>query len=548
MRKSIKHIILAVSAVIAGAACEKAPEAPALQAARIDVTISTHLNEDGAIDQAVWNTRDVVGFLFTESATPSLTTVSPITPDAPSSRFTFSTDAKEGDNIFAFYPASAAIYTDGNITTRLPERQDGTITPFFIGSSAFSSSPVKMTINPAWCTVYAKVSIGNYSIKKAVMTGNNGEKIAGDITINPENLKTEASETSVTVEFSTPLDCRLSEISFPISIAPVTFTKGYTIVYTTETGEEITYTTEENTVAEMSGRIDVGGAKGNKATELLVCGDNHLYLIDARVAATQGFEKAILWHWDAKSVMETIGKDGLRLDDCKPVDNNTKILVTSSRGFALLLDKETEKMLWYSNSSIQAHSAELLPGNRIAVACSTGGDCVQIFDIATPNKVVFSDPLDSAHGVVWNEKKQRLYAIGGTSLKVYKLKDWESSEPKLTLDKIINTSSFVTGLHDLTYVGPKTLLLAGRGCALYNIENDSFLKLNRFNSSTALKSVNYNETTGECWYVDATRPEGDFSWSSKTIHYTDNVQSSKADKLTISDIPINMYKCRVFNW
>ena len=68
MRKSIKHIILAVSAVIAGAACEKAPETPALQAARIDVTISTHLNEDGAIDQAVWSTRDVVGFLFTESA------------------------------------------------------------------------------------------------------------------------------------------------------------------------------------------------------------------------------------------------------------------------------------------------------------------------------------------------------------------------------------------------------------------------------------------------------------------------------------------------
>ena len=161
MRKSIKHLIMAVSAVIAGAACEKVPETPALQAARIDVTISTHLNEDGAIDQAVWNTRDVVGFLFTESATPSLTTASPITPNATSSRFTFSTDAKEGDNIFAFYPASAAIYTNGNIKTILPAKQDGTITPFFIGSSAFSSSPVKMTINPAWCTVYAKVSIGN---------------------------------------------------------------------------------------------------------------------------------------------------------------------------------------------------------------------------------------------------------------------------------------------------------------------------------------------------------------------------------------------------
>jgi hypothetical protein len=246
--------------------------------------------------------------------------------------------------------------------------------------------------------------------------------------------------------------------------------------------------------------------------------------------------------------MNVIGKDGLRLDDCKPVDNNTKVLVTSSRGFAVLLEKETSEMLWYSSSSTNAHSAELLPGDRIAVACSDGGDCVQIFDIAQSNKPLFSTPLVSAHGVVWNEKHQRLYAIGGTSLNVYKLTDWETSLPKLTLEKTISTKDYVTGLHDLTYVDPNTLLIAGKWCALYDISRNSFIKLARFNSSHSIKSVNYNSTTGECWYVDATNPEGEFTWSSKTIHYTDNVQSAADDKMTITNVPFNMYKARVLYW
>jgi hypothetical protein len=67
-------------------------------------------------------------------------------------------------------------------------------------------------------------------------------------------------------------------------------------------------------------------------------------------------------------------------------------------------------------------------------------------------------------------------------------------------------------------------------------------------NSRALKAVNYNITTGECWYVDATEPEGEFDWSSKTIHYTDDIQSDAPDKKTIKNVPINMYKARVLHW
>jgi hypothetical protein len=294
--------------------------------------------------------------------------------------------------------------------------------------------------------------------------------------------------------------------------------------------------------------IAAGASAGKEATQLLVCGDSMIYHINADVAVQKGFNSSIIWQWDAKSVMNVIGKDGLRLDDCKPVDNNSKILVTSSRGFALVLEKETKEMLWYSSVSTNAHSAELLPGNRIAVACSDKGDCIQIFDLAKSNTVLFSAPLTTAHGVLWNEKHQRLYAIGGNYLYIYKLTDWETSSPKLTLENTISTYKIVNGTHDLTYVNEDTFLVAGQYAAFYDIPKGAFTQLPRFMNSTSLKSVNYNITTGECWYVDATNPEGEFAWSSKTIHYTDDIQSTSPDKKTITNVPINMYKARVLNW
>ena len=179
-------------------------------------------------------------------------------------------------------------------------------------------------------------------------------------------------------------------------------------------------------------------------------------MIDANLAEAAGFYNAVLWELDAKDFASVIGKDMLRLDDCKPVDNNTKILATSSRSFAMLVDIETKKLLWYSSNSGNAHSADLLPGNRIAVACSDGGDVVQIFDVNASDKVLFSTPLNSAHGVVWNETTQRLYAIGGTSLNIYKLKDWNSAAPSLELEQVIDTKNSVTGLHDMTLVDGNT--------------------------------------------------------------------------------------------
>lgn len=548
MKYPTRLLFYAASCVsLLASSCEKTPETPAATAARAEVTISNYFNEDGAKSLKTWETRDQVGFINAGSVSTS----QPLSAGTQTSRFTFSTTAKDGDNITAYYPAASGNFEGGVLKTNLKAAQNGTVSTFYVGNGKYSASgqiATKITLNPLWCTVYAKVGIGDYAIKKAVFKGNNNEKIAGAIAINPENLSVEATETTVTVELASALDCRLGEIQFPILIAPVTFSKGYTITYTTEDGAEFTYTNQENVAAQAGGMIAAGASAGKEATQLLVCGDSMIYHINADVAVQKGFNSSIIWQWDAKSVMNVIGKDGLRLDDCKPVVDNSKILVTSSRGFALVLEKETKEMLWYSSVSTNAHSAELLPGNRIAVACSDKGDCIQIFDLAKSNTVLFSVPLTSAHGVLWNEKHQRLYAIGGNYMYIYKLTDWETNSPKLTLENTISTYRIVNGTHDLTYVNEDTFLVSGQYSAFYDIPKGAFTQLPRFMNSKALKSVNYNITTGECWYVDATNPEGEFDWSSKTIHYTDDVQSTAPDKKTIKNVPINMYKVRVLHW
>ena len=247
--------------------CEKTPSTPAARAARAEVTISNYFNEDGAKSLKTWETRDQVSFINGGSVSTS----QPLSAGTQTSRFTFSTTANDGDNITAYYPAAAGSYDTGMLKTNLNAAQNGTVSTFYVGNGKYSSSgqiASTITLNPLWCTVYAKVGIGDYAIKKAVLKGNADEKIAGAVTVNPDNLSVQATETTVTVELASALDCRLGEIQFPILVAPVTFSKGYTITYTTEEGAEFTYSSQEKVVAQAGSMIAAGGDTGNEATQL----------------------------------------------------------------------------------------------------------------------------------------------------------------------------------------------------------------------------------------------------------------------------------------
>ena len=488
------------------ASCEKDPSADggagSTKAAKINITLEKYYNATGTMSLKNWDRGDKVAIFNADAAKPETAEGAPIAFGAQSSLFTFAVkDVQNGDDLMAYCPASAELTcTKGAIKAQISEIQDGTVpAPVFVGATKFSDafSGSTMTMKPFWCMVYAKVQMGAYSIKKATITANGGENLAGDITINASDMSVIASKASVTVEFAEARDCRLSGITIPMVVAPVALSNGYTITYTTSEGATFDYKVEEAVALDLGGKLDTDTANSD-VTQLLVCGDNKIYLLDAELAVTSGYRNAILWEWDAKKYASVVGlseNNMIRLDDAKPVDDNKKILATSSKGYAVLIDKATGDVLWYSNISTNAHSAALLPNNRIAVACSENGDKVQLFDAGASNVEKYNDYLQHAHGVVWNPATERLYAIGGTSLKIYSLQDWNTAAPKLKLEKTISTSGAVTGLHDMTLVDENTLLIAGNKAAFFNITTEAFTNISTFQSSHSMKSLNYNSET-----------------------------------------------------
>ena len=406
-----------------------------------------------------------------------------------------------------FYPSDAALACEDNtLKATIPATQSGSITPCLVGKAtarANSYEGYDIELKQLFCTMYVSVKKGNYSISKAVVKANGGETIAGDISIGTDGHS---------------------------------FSVGSTDAVTLTAGD----------------KIETDDARSTEVTELIFCGDNMVYMIDAGLADETGYKNAVTWSWDATTAAATLGLAASRcnhLDDCKPVDNGKKLLVTSSYNWCALLDIATGEVLFHTTAAPNAHSAEMLPDNRIAVACSEGSNSdnnkVQVYDIARPNLVLFQSELGSAHGVVWNETTQRLYAIGGQSLQIYKLKDWTSATPSLELEKTVQTP--YGGLHDMSLVNSNTLCIGGRRAYLYDIGANQFTEMTLFASSTAIKSINYNDDTGELWYTDSTIPEGSQAWSTQTIRYATDRNGSAATR-TIKVPDLDMYKVRVMSW
>lgn len=556
--RSYLSIISVLSTIMLLAACEKEPENKEPEKgspAEINIELQKYYDETGNHNLRSWEDGDRVSFFNTASNSPMVSNGTPVSTGSQSSLFTVPVNAvRNGDIIMAYFPSDAdAKGVKDGLLAEIPQVQDGTVNPVYVGTTVYddASSELTMTMKPFWSTVYVNVAQGSYSITKAVLIPTAGENIAGDVTINADDMSVTATKKSVTVDFKTPLDCRQGSVRFPVLLAPGTMSKGFSVVYSTDDGKSYRSTFEDKITLEMGGRYDVS-ASAVESTQVLVCGDNMIYLLDADLAVRSGYKNAIIWEWDAKEWYSTVGltqNNMIRLDDCKPVDDNKKILATSSKGYAVLIDKASGNVLWYSNSSRNAHSGEMLPNGRIAIACSTGtdGNCIQIFDENTSNTVRFSTELESAHGVVWNPVTERLYAVGGKKFNIYQLADWYTSSPRLVLEKSITTSN-VSSLHDLTFVDDNTLLLAGNKAVLYDVRHGTFTNIPIFNSSTALKSVNYNVETGECWFTDPTEVEvPDLKWASHTIRYTNDVQNAyQTRSFKVDDL--NVYKVRVFNW
>lgn len=271
-----------------------------------------------------------------------------------------------------------------------------------------------------------------------------------------------------------------------------------------------------------------------KPSEIIACGDDQVIVINSKASDKENVN--IIWRWkvsDATDLPAIYQKYMISTDECKPVQGARKILITSSGGGVVLVDRKTKKSLFYAHVPM-AHSAEYLPDDKVVVALSTapGGNSLEVYDFKNPDKIIFKDSLYSGHGVVWMPGMESLFALGYNELREYSLKNWNSEKPELQLMKTWILPD--NGGHDLSSVSDTRLVLTTtNGVWVFNIREEQFSPFELLNQVKNVKSVNFNESTKELVYT-----KGEVSW------WTHNIYCMNPDKiLTIPNI--NLYKVRV---
>lgn len=277
---------------------------------------------------------------------------------------------------------------------------------------------------------------------------------------------------------------------------------------------------------------------GHWGDRIVVCGDTSLHIID--VSKSADGTPAEIWQWDIKEAADQLPEDfpgrNRSLDDCKPVNKGTQILVTSSSSSTILLDIATKKCLFYARTPM-AHSAELLPGGRIVVANSThpqGNDLV-LYDISKPDIPVWRDTLYSGHGAVWCKKYKSLFALGYSELRRYSLQDWDSEAPSLKLEDAWALPG--ESGHELSPYGKDCLLISvHEGVFVFDITAGTFSPFGPLEGVKDIKSVNCNPENGRMIYTKA-----ETSW------WTDHVYFENPSLTLSFDPAYKMYKVRPFD-
>lgn len=226
--------------------------------------------------------------------------------------------------------------------------------------------------------------------------------------------------------------------------------------------------------------------------ELIVCGWDEVFILD--MAATP---PAKVWSWKAPEQYRDQFKS---TDDCKPVDGGSKILISSSSDGIALVDRKTRKMLFHAAAG-GAHSIEFLPKGRIAVAASTSdrplNNSLVIFDLKRPERPLFVDELRNGHGVVWDGKRQVLWAMGGRVLRQYR--------PDPALKKVKEFTLPDDDGHDLMAIPHSELLslTTHHSAWVFDRDTENFAPHPQLAGKENVKCITVHPKTGEMVWTQA---------------------------------------------
>lgn len=243
-----------------------------------------------------------------------------------------------------------------------------------------------------------------------------------------------------------------------------------------------------------------------RLSDLIVCGGDEVAILDLGDPAAP----RQIWSWraaDRPELPEPLRKKFGSTDDCKPVDGGRKVLITSSGGAAALVERATGKVLFYATAP-NAHSAEVLPGNRVVVACSThpAGNRLDLYDLAVSDKPLASDELVGAHGVVHDAERNLLWALGTYELRTYTL-------------SLVRKQSFALpneGGHDLRPIPDRPGLVITTHHHVWVFDRDllTFRTFPQLGDFEHVKSMDFDPESGALAYVKA-----ETSWWAERVKF-----------------------------
>ena len=207
----------------------------------------------------------------------------------------------------------------------------------------------------------------------------------------------------------------------------------------------------------------------------------------------------VLWEYDTKEGVDGLTMDFDHINDVKRVRYHDReyILIAGNGPGLALFDLYEERFVFSyqprvpagqrcSIKSISIHAAEMLPDGNFVVADPTGDDrggasVRLIYGSNADPAILQSLPFSGAHGVVWDHKRQLLWAWGGSKLKKYR---YISAGKDSYLEQhgiAYKSPDWISIGHDMMPLGPDALIFnCAEGLGVFYIEHQTFEKHQQF--------------------------------------------------------------------
>ena len=207
----------------------------------------------------------------------------------------------------------------------------------------------------------------------------------------------------------------------------------------------------------------------------------------------------VLWEYDTKEGVDGLTMDFDHINDVRRVryHNREHILIAGNGPGLALFDLYEERFVFSYKpqvpvgqrcgmKSISIHAAEMLPDGNYAVADPTGSDrggpsVRLIYGSNEEPAILQSLPFSGVHGVVWDHKRQLLWAWGGSKLKKYRYIS-AGKDSYLEQHGVAHKSpDWISAGHGMMPLGPDALIFnCAEGLGVFYIQHEKAAKRQQF--------------------------------------------------------------------